>query len=117
MRNGSMFRTLHNYEKVNFAENHRYIYIYTPDAILTYRIFAVYKGDAGHILLEYDFSDNRVKENYISTICASGENYGILYDDVDISTESKILTLSTCTGEDDSRFIVQAVQIDSIPAK
>lgn len=36
MKNGSMFRTLHNYEDKTFFDENRVIYIYQPDRILEY---------------------------------------------------------------------------------
>lgn len=41
MKNGSMFHDLHNYEDETFLPEHPYVYIYTPDRVLRYRIFEI----------------------------------------------------------------------------
>ena len=46
MKNGSMFRTLHNYSDREFFDNNRDITIYMPDKILHYTIFAAYLYDS-----------------------------------------------------------------------
>lgn len=56
MKNGSMFRTLHNYSDREFFDNNRDITIYMPDKILHYTIFAAYLYDAG-ICAELCFKD------------------------------------------------------------
>lgn len=52
MKNGSMFRTLHNYEDRSFFDENREVWIYLPDRILEYRIFAAYVYDNRHLLLK-----------------------------------------------------------------
>ena len=42
MKNGSMFHDLHSYEDESFLPDHPYVYIYTPDRVMRYRIFAAY---------------------------------------------------------------------------
>lgn len=112
MKNGSMFRSLHNYEEPDFLDNHRYIYIYTSEFIITYKVFAVYRYDDRHILNSYDFSDDEIKKSYIEYIFNMKNLYSTVKNDETVDVDSHILTLSTCCGDEDERLLVQAVQIE-----
>lgn len=112
MKNGSMFRSLHSYEEPDFLDNHRYIYIYTSESIIVYKVFAVYRYDDRHILNSYDFSDDEIKKSYIEYIFNMKNLYSTVKNDETVDVDSRILTLSTCCGNEDERLLVQAVQIE-----
>lgn len=111
MLNGSMFRDLHKFRKEDmFFEENKYVYIYTPGHILTYKIFAAYKTDNRHILNTFDFSDPMVFEKYLK----KAQNPTALSSrsrDIELNVNSKILTLSTCIGDKNYRYLVQGVLI------
>ena len=110
MRNGSMFRSLHNYEDEDFCRDNRYVYIYTPDSVYTYKIFAAYVYDDTYIPEAYDFDDETGRQSFLDDIKTWAVD-GTYFDDVEVDTDSRVITLSTCTGDDDERFLVQAVLI------
>ncbi|MBP3325865.1 MAG: class B sortase [Coprococcus sp.] len=112
MKNGSMFRSLHSYEEPEFLDNHRYVYIYTPESIIVYRVFAVYRYDDRHILNSYDFSNDEIKKSYIEYIYNMKSLYATVKNDETVDVDSHILTLSTCCGDEDERLLVQAVQVE-----
>ena len=56
MKNGSMFAHLHKFEDAKFFEEHPYVFIYTPDRLLVYKIFASYEYSNDHLLFQYDLS-------------------------------------------------------------
>lgn len=111
MLNGSMFQNLHKFRKdKEFFEQNKYIYVYTPGHILTYEICAAYRYDNRHILNSFNFSDPAVFEEYLKTvkepksmICRTRE--------VELNKDSKILTLSTCIGDHNYRYLVQGVLV------
>ena len=60
MKNGSMFQNLHLFEDPEFFDENQMVYIYTPDHVYSYQIFAAYKYDDRNILKSFDFSDKEV---------------------------------------------------------
>lgn len=113
MKNGTMFAGLHNFEDVGYFEANPYVYIYTPDELLVYEIFAAYEYDDSHILYNYDFTNETVYQNYLDEvvgICSASYN---IREDVKVTTEDKIITLSTCiANKPDMRYLVQGVLIN-----
>ena len=109
MKNGSMFRQLHRYEDRKFFRENREIVIYQTDQILHYQIFAAYVYDSRHLLLSFDFSDPEVFEGYVESIYEKKGMSNNIDDSMNITAENPIITLSTCNGNDDQRYLVQAV--------
>lgn len=110
MKNGSMFRSLHNYRDKDFFDQNREIIIYTPDAVRHYKIFAAYFYDDRHILESFDFNDPWVYRQYLNQIFAVRDMNACIDRDIHVGVEDKIITLSTCYGtQQDVRFLVQAV--------
>lgn len=117
MLNGSMFQNLHKFRDKAFFEANKTITIYTPGHILTYEIFAAYKYDNRHIMNSFDFSDLTVRQEYFDYIQAP-KSMLVNTRPVTLTTESKILTLSTCIGnEDNYRYLVQGVLTNDQPTK
>lgn len=105
MKNGTMFGLLKDLQDQKVYDANPYFWIFTPDLIYQYRIFScaiVSKiGDPYRIRFpEAEF------ENFIQTSQAYSavDNHG-----VQVGTRDRIVTLSTCTGDDSTRFIVQGV--------
>ena len=117
MLNGSMFASLHKFREKEFFDENKYIYIYTPNHILKYKIFAAYKYDDRHILNSFDFDDDKVWREYLDFV----ENPKSVIKntrDVELKLTDKIITLSTCIGnEDTARYLVQGVLIKDVETK
>lgn len=111
MKNGSMFRQLHRYEDREFFKNHQEVLIYQEERILHYRIFAAYVYDNRHLMESFDFSDPKVYEAYIESIFSLKTMYNNIDDSIEVTSDDKIITLSTCNGNDDQRYLVQAVLV------
>lgn len=112
MKNGSMFRTLHDYMDKSFFDTNREVIIYTPDAIRHYQIFAAYLYDNRHILQSYDFSNPDVYQQYLNEIFSIRDMNSFIDTDTAVGVDDKIITMSTCYGtQHDVRYIVQAVLI------
>ncbi len=112
MKNGSMFGGLHSYEDPDFFDEHRTIYVYTSSYVIKYTVFAAYRYDDRHILKSFDFNDENVKKKYIDYIFEMKNLYSTVKNDQNVDIDSNILTLSTCCGDDDERWLVQAVMAD-----
>ena len=84
--------------------------MYTPDAVRHYKIFAAYLYDDRHLLQSFDFSNERVYRAYLDNIFSIRDMNACIDTSVEIDTEDKIITLSTCYGnQPDKRYLVQAV--------
>ena len=109
MKNGSMFQNLHFYEDRTFMEEHPTFEIYLPDKILTYRVFAAYNYDDRHLMLSFDFTDSEQFRLYLRDILNQRSMSANIDHDVEVTENDKIVTLSTCNGIDDQRYLVQGV--------
>lgn len=114
MKDGSMFGNLKKYMDGKYMSEHPYIYIYTPDHIRKYEIFAGVMYDDRHILLFYDFEDEEQYQAFLNSVNDTRNMSSHIREDVKVTPEDKILTLSTCMGQghDKNRFLVEAVLID-----
>lgn len=107
MKNESMFRHLHKYEEKEFAMEHLYINLSTLYEDMVWEVFASYKTP---ITFDYIQTSFRTDEEYAAFLKQCKSKSSFKYEatpDVD----DRILTLSTCTGNDEYRYVVQAVLI------
>ncbi len=105
MKNGSMFGQLKKFSEQATFDKNPYFWIFTKDFIFQYRIFSssvVNKIGDPYITR---FSKEDFKK-YIEKSIASSE---IKCGDVQVTTDDRIVTLSTCTGNDATRRILQGV--------
>ena len=109
MKNGSMFKGLHKYKDRQFLEEHSEIIIYQEGRILRYKIFAAYVYDSRHIMLSFDFNDENIYRSYLNSVLTKKDMSSNIDTTVEVSTEDKIITLSTCNSNDKQRYLVQAV--------
>jgi len=110
MRDGSMFAGLHAFEDNTFFEEHREIEVYTEDAVRTYKIFAAYGYDDRHLLKSFDCRNQDAYRSYLEEIKEQRSIEANIDTEMEITTDDRILTLSTChRAGDNSRYLVQAV--------
>lgn len=115
MKNGSMFHDLHSYEDESFLSDHPYVYIYTPDRVLRYRIFAAYPYDDRHLLYSFDYATPEGRAGYLSEIFSIRSMSAVLDDQVAVTSDDRLITLSTCVGnQNENRYLVQAVLVNDI---
>lgn len=109
MKSGSMFGKLEKYADESFYKEHPYFYIYTRDGKeCKYQIFsAAVVTDTSPSYQKFYASDEEYQK-YIDHI-RSVSNY---QTDAVVTTDSQIVSLSTCTVEsNENRFLVHAVKI------
>lgn len=112
MKNGSMFQSIHKYMDRSFFDNNRDIVIYMPDQILHYKIFAAYLTDNRHLLMNYNFWSKDEYQQYLSSIFSMRDMNAFIDTSTEVTTEDKIITLSTCyAGISTQRYLVQAVLV------
>ena len=116
MANGSMFATLHRFYDADFFNKNRYIYVYTPDRKLTYEIVSAFEYDNRHIMNSFDFSDDNVFSDYLNMI-KNPPSVSVNKRNTELTTDDKILVLSTCLNSGDGRYLVQGVLKKDEPTK
>ena len=107
MKNGSMFGQLKKFSEQETLDKNPYFWIFKKDFIYQYRIFSssvVSKRGDPYIIR---FS----KEDFQKFIDKSIETSDIDCGDVTVTTDDRIVTLSTCTGDDATRRILQGVLV------
>lgn len=114
MNDGSMFGSLHDYEDKEFFAQHRTIYIYTEEHTFTYTVFAAVMYSDAHIPYFYDDNIEADREAFLKSLQTDiVEERSIYYEDMDVTTDSKIVTLSTCDKKlRSNRFLVVAVMTE-----
>ena len=113
MKNGSMFRTLHNFENYDFFEENREIIIYLPEQTRHYEIFAAYTYDNRHLLHTYYCEEPDSFEKYLDEVFAIKDMGAYIDHDIEVTGEDYVITLSTCvnSGNSSQRYLVQAVLV------
>lgn len=113
MLNGTMFADLHNFSNEKFFNENRTIYIYTDGHIFTYEIFAAYEYDDRHILNSFEFHEDEVYQQYLNDCLNPRYSNANVLEGLELTTEDKIITLSTCTNYNSNRrYLVQGVLIN-----
>lgn len=113
MKNGSMFGALKKFINKDFFNegNNKYFYFYVGDVIYQYEIYSVHTTPASNDgTYTYYFENSDAFLNYLNT-CAKASYHA---SDVTFSADSKTITMSTCTNDDKTRLVVQAVRTGTV---
>ena len=112
MKNGKGFGTLHNFEDSDFFEENRYIFIYLPNDVKVYEIFAAYEGSSNHIIFGHEWNDASWVQYLSDTLLSDGPKDNKL-DAYEFQADDLVLTLSTCVRNvPNKRYLVQGVLLD-----
>ncbi len=109
MRDGSMFGCLKKYKTDDtYYKEHQFFQVFLNNMKYRYQIFAFMDVSDTHDVYETYGKDPRDIYNLILELKRGS------YTDtgVDVDASDHIITLSTCTADDDERFIVCAVRVD-----
>ena len=83
---------------------------YTPDHVLTYRIFAAVIYDDRHLINSFNYVMDDQRQAFLDSLQDSRDLRSRYSDIESVGTEDRILSLSTCvTGESNHRLLVEAV--------
>lgn len=107
MKNGSMFGKLKQYGEQETYDKSPYFWIYTPDKIYKYEIFACGVVGAYSDCYKTGFAGEEDFLNFVNT--AKSQSY--VETDVEVNYGDMVVTLSTCTGDSETRFIVQGKRV------
>ena len=118
MKNGSMFHNIRYFAEQEYFDEHEELYIYLPDKIMKYQIIACYEYDDRHLLGSFDFHDEEVYAEYLEEIMNPRSMYAMIREGVELTTEDKLVTLSTCVAnKPNNRRLLQAVLVEEVEAE
>lgn len=104
MKNGSMFGLLRNlFDQKTFDEN-PYIWILTPKGNYRYEIFSVYETSTDSATYTLFGGGGQEFKSYLEKC----KGNSVVSNEAAFTGEEKAITLSTCTGNDATRRVVQA---------
>lgn len=105
MHDGSMFKSLRGYTKEDdYFDKHKSFELITPTGKYHLMVFSSYITSATSDAYRYAFSNNVDKSNFIAKAKQASE---ISADNVTITADDNIVTLSTCAYDyDEARYVV-----------
>ncbi len=112
---GTMFNQLHKFEKEDFFDENQYVYIYTPEKLLVYQVFATEIHMDEHLLMNHDFTDKEHFQKFFNVVQNSIGESKFVREGVEITEDSKILVLSTCMADKNrttERYLVYTVLLN-----
>ncbi len=112
MKNGSMFGQLKDFvKKPETIEKSRYFWIFTPEKDYRYEIISAYTTSVNSDTYTLFKGPGKEFENYLSKITGYSE---IDTDPGTLTMMDRVVTLSTCTGNEATRFVVQGKLVDEL---
>lgn len=112
MKNGSMFGTLRKLGEQETYDKSPYFWIYTPTRIYKYEIFNASVVGAYSDSYQIAFSDAADFQDFVNTAKQQSQ----VKNDVQVHSYDTVITLSTCTGDYSTRFIVQGKRVRTYAA-
>ena len=109
MKNGSMFGQLKQFKQPETIQKSKYIWILTPDEVCKYEIFSCYTAEVGSDTYTLIKGPGKGLVEYAEKMQAK-DTLGLTRREFDV--KDKVITLSTCTGNEATRYVVQAVKIE-----
>ena len=111
MKNGSMFGHLKKItEDEKLYNNDRYFWILTPDKNYRYEIISAYTTGVNSDTYTLFKGPGEEFEEYLKKIKSYSD---IKTEDTELTIKDKIVTLSTCTGNESTRFVVQGKRVNA----
>lgn len=111
MKNGSMFGHLKKFrEDDKLYKQDKYFWILTSERNYRYEIITAYTTGVNSDTYTLFKGPGEEFEKYLETIKGYSE---IQTDDTDLTIKDRIVTLSTCTGNESTRFVVQGKRVDA----
>lgn len=112
MKNGSMFGQLKNFTKDEETyKKSKYFWILTPDKNYRYEIISAYVTAVNSDTYTLFKGPGKEFQEYLDKIIGYSE---IKTEPGDLTIKDKIVTLSTCTGNEATRFVVQGKRVDTL---
>lgn len=112
MRDGSMFAKLKDYQDSQILKSCPYFWVFTPMCDYLYRIFSVHTAKSGGETYMLRFADQDSYMDWLNTMQSASS----VETDVKVSEKlpGKVVTLSTCTENQEVRQVVQGILIGEV---
>lgn len=111
--NDVMLGLLPSYEYLEFAQQNPFIYYSTLDKDMVWQVFAVYYTDVSN---EFPYIEPTPTREEFQAVLAEAQAKSLHNFNVNVTTEDKVLTLSTCSrvkgNTDNQRFVVMAKLVE-----
>lgn len=115
MKNGSMFAQLKNFSKDEEAyKKSRYFWIFTPEKNYRYEIISAYTTGASSDTYTLFKGPGQEFQEYLEKIVGYSD---IKTNSEGMNIQDKIVTLSTCTGNEATRYVVQGKRVDELDVR
>ena len=112
MKNGSMFGQLKKFvESEETYQKSKYFWILTPDKDYRYEIISAYTTGVNSDTYTLFKGPGDEFEEYLNKIKGYSE---IATEEDSLTIKDKIVTLSTCTGNESTRFVVQGKRVNIV---
>ena len=98
--NGEMFAKLINYDDPEYAAEYPYIWYYTEEDAMLFYVFAAFLSEDS----DWYIYPNQSDEEFEAVIAEALERSEILTDDIEVTKDDKIITLATCTDQNDMNW-------------
>lgn len=102
MKNGSMFGKLKKFNEEETFKKSSYFWIFAPDVIYQYQIFSAMTVNKTGLTYQTFFTE----EDHQTLIDTALERSVVDNTGIEVTKDDRIVTLSTCTGDDATRFVV-----------
>ena len=111
MKTDLMFGTLKNVLTDEWNENieNRHITLITEQETQVYEVFSIYEIEEEEYSIKIDFKNAEEYLTFLNTI----KQRSIKNFNVELTTENRILTLSTCTNDSYHRLVVHAKKLEN----
>lgn len=96
-KNGTMFGALRDFYDGEYFGNHEFIYIYTPEKKLTYKIIKATLHSDDYLLSEYDNFSEQGIHDFIDMLGEESSHSACHDRNVSYGPTDKYIVLSTCT--------------------
>lgn len=110
------FMELNNYADEAYFDAHREMWVYMPDGMYVYRIFAACVHSNEHLLYCHDFSDETQFDAFFSSLTEDTSPDSHIDAEALPQAGDKVLTLSTCySANKNLRYLVMGVLEEFVP--
>lgn len=108
MKDGSMFGILKRFVTENAYANSPYFWMLTPEKNYKYEIFSAHTAPINSLTYTLFSKPGKEYTSYLNEMKVMSE----ITAQAEPKKFDKIMTLSTCTGNSATRFVVQGIQLD-----
>ena len=109
MNDGSMLASLTKYSSQDYYNAHPVMYYNTPTANYRVELFSGYITDPGSVSYIVEFGGDYSYQDFLDEVRSLSE----FESDVEVTTEDRIMTFSTCTYEyNNARFVLHGKLVE-----